>query len=223
MSDVETELHFLLSLMGESVMLDKEYIETLKEQSGMRFETVLAFVELPYWKPKVPQEIGTEPQPEPHQQPPQEAGAGADAGTTQTARQAPEPDSYPALFSWLSACGVTKIFEVKVNDDGPEAHTDAAIREALRGKGTEEDPARNFEVEIWDWKKFDMCAETVAYSAPDAREVHLYSRGNTAVLRGWACDSSLTKLDKLEKLHIDIYPQVRDSSIISASAYVLCC
>ncbi|KAK3291439.1 uncharacterized protein B0H64DRAFT_366705 [Chaetomium fimeti] len=200
--DAKSQRHFLLSLVGESVMLDKQYIETMAEQSGMKFETVLAFVELPYWKPKGPQQ--PEAQPEPSQQQSQD---GSNTGTGQTGRPGPQPDPYPALFTWLWSCGVTKIFEIKVDDDGPEAHTDAAIREALLGKGTVEDPTRNFEVEIWDWKKFDICAETVAYSAPHAREVHLYSHGNTAVLRGWACDSSFAKLTKLEKIHINIYPQ----------------
>ncbi|KLU84798.1 hypothetical protein MAPG_03834 [Magnaporthiopsis poae ATCC 64411] len=122
-ANAKSQRHFLLSLMGESVTLDKKYVETLEAQSGIELETILKFVELPYWKPKSLQ------QNEPRAYP---------------TRAGP----YPALFSWLSERRVNKIFEVKVDDDGPEPHTDAAILEALRGKGATGKPPRNFEVEI---------------------------------------------------------------------------
>ncbi|KAI0437936.1 hypothetical protein F4803DRAFT_536878 [Xylaria telfairii] len=195
--DARSQRQFLLSLLGESARIGKQYIETLVAQSGIKFETVLAFVELPYWNPESPQQAKL--------QAPQDLNTNTKGD--QNASVGPETDPYTALFAWLRSCGVKKIFRIVVDDDGPEAHTNAAIREALQGKGTAEDPTHDFEIDIWDWRKFDICAETVAVAAPGVREVHLYSHGNTAVLRGWACGLSFTKLEKLEKLFIDIYPQ----------------
>lgn len=50
-SNNEAEQHFRLNLIGESAILNKKYITTMREKSGMRFEAVLDFVKLPYWRP----------------------------------------------------------------------------------------------------------------------------------------------------------------------------
>lgn len=170
-------------------MLDKTYIETLIDQSGMRFETVLDFVKLPYWKP----EERKAKQKSIHQavqEPPEDQKRGDDQIVTV------EPDPYVTMFEWLWDSKVRKIFTVEVDDDGSEPHTNAAIRESLRGEDPETDPMRDFEIEVWKWKKFDICSETIATAAPNAREVWLYSHGNTAVLRGWACSSGLARLQE---------------------------
>ncbi|KAI1129289.1 hypothetical protein F5Y10DRAFT_157680 [Nemania abortiva] len=217
--DPQSEKRFYLTLAGESTVIDKHYITTMISQSGVDFETVLEFVKLPYWKSSHSSEgsvTSTTHENASTNRPPR----------VQIPRENPnsmngkeivkkfEPDPYKVLFEWLgtgSSNGknkVRKIFTIEVDDNGPEPHTNAAIREALRGKlkpdGTFD---RNFHVEVWNWKKFDICAETVAIAAPDAREVYLYSHGNTAVLSGWAWGSAIAKLKKLSKLFVKIVPK----------------
>ena len=68
-----------------------------------------------------------------------------------------------------------------VVDDGDLPHADAAIVEALYG----------FQVEEWDWKKMDLCADVIYESSPGVREVSLYSSGNNAILVGWASAEGL--------------------------------
>ncbi|KXH30267.1 hypothetical protein CSIM01_12622 [Colletotrichum simmondsii] len=190
------EQRFYLNLTGESVMLDKAYINTIKSQSGLRLETVLDFVKLPYWKPQdqVSRLSSANPRHGQHQN--HSPSEGKEVGEPDL----PILDPYGAIFDWLWGCKVRKIFTIDVDDDGPEPHTNASIRKAFRGEDDSTNPTRNFEVEIWKWKKFDICAETVATAAPTARHIHFYSRGNTAVLRGWA-------IKQLEKVNIEIYPE----------------
>jgi hypothetical protein len=157
-------------------------------QSGLEFETVLDFVKLPYWKPE-----SWKPPVDPHDIPPEEDDTEVKDSAPKTIQKF-DPDPYTSIFEWLWESNVNKIFTVEVNDDGPEPHTNAAIRECLRGDESERDPTRDFDVEVWKWKKFDICSETIVAAAPNAREIHLYSHGNTAVLRGWACSSGLPKL-----------------------------
>lgn len=40
---------FHLNLSSESSLLDEKYIATIRERSGMQFETVMDCVRLPYW------------------------------------------------------------------------------------------------------------------------------------------------------------------------------
>jgi len=89
------------------------------------------------------------------------------------------------VFQWLWDNGVRRIFKVIVIDDGEIPHSDQAIEDALKP----------FKIEIWDWKKIDICSETIVRAAEDcARIVYLYSSGNNAVLRGWSSESGLVKL-----------------------------
>ncbi|SPN98679.1 uncharacterized protein DNG_01723 [Cephalotrichum gorgonifer] len=217
--DLKAEKRFSLTLMDESVMLDKSYIETVRDLSGMKFETVLEFIRLPYWKP-----LGTPSGPRDTEErgnrapdPGSTANPGSvrrDGSEGRKVSQEAELDPYKTLFEWLwegSPDGknkVRKIFTVEVDDSGPEPHSNAAIREAMRGRADADgNLPRDFGVEVWKWKKFDICADTVATAVPDAHEVYLYSQGNTAVLRGWACDLALSRLKRLKKLIIEIYPK----------------
>lgn len=161
------------------MILEDGYIDTIKDHAGIRLESVLAFVKLPYWKPdgaglhRPKSRLGVP-----------EITADVDASEI-------KPDPYVSIFEWLKAdCGVRKIFTVDVKDDGPEPHTNAAIRRCLRG----------LNVDVLNWKKFDLCSDTVFVAAPTAREVHLYSRGNTAVLQAWACESGLARLTQASKI-----------------------
>ncbi|KAF9771633.1 hypothetical protein IL306_010721 [Fusarium sp. DS 682] len=106
--------------------------------------------------------------------------------------------------------GVHKIFTIEIDDDGEEPHTNAAIREALRGTSENGTQERDFGIEVWKWMKFDICSETIFIAAPRVKELHLFSSANTAVLRGWASDSGLPKLQELEKLTDDVFPTNED-------------
>jgi hypothetical protein len=91
------------------------------------------------------------------------------------------------VFNWLAKNGVKKIIRAIVLDDGDVAHSDEAIEECLTP----------FKIEVWDWKKPDICSETIYKAAPDVRVVHLYCTGNNAVLRSWSGDEGLAKLKKV--------------------------
>lgn len=93
-------------------------------------------------------------------------------------------NSYKILFDWLRKKDVRKILEIRVEDSGDIPVSDELIEDALQGFG----------LEIWDWKKKDLCSETIFRVAPDVREVFLYSSGNGAILRGWSCKDGLAKL-----------------------------
>ncbi|GLA08945.1 hypothetical protein AnigIFM60653_010744 [Aspergillus niger] len=56
-------------------------------------------------------------------------------------------------------------------------------------------------------EKFDIRTDTIVRVAPGAKEVHLYSHGNTAILRSWASKTGIARLEKLEPLFVDIYPK----------------
>ena len=188
-----TEKKLYFNLTGEdSVIIDGAYIQMITQKSGLRLETVLEFVRLPKWK--------------------------ADGAVIYRSKRkelaAPEatsppaefPDPYVGLFDWLwDECKVRKILTLEVDDMGSEPHTNRGIRASLRGPGME----RDFKIEVWKWKKFDMCVDTLVTVAPKVREVHLFSSGNTAVLRAWSARSGLGKLADLEKLFVEIYPTVR--------------
>ncbi|KAL2862236.1 uncharacterized protein BJX67DRAFT_310853 [Aspergillus lucknowensis] len=91
------------------------------------------------------------------------------------------------IFDWLRKRDVKKIIRVIVMDSGEVPHTDEAIVESLK----------DFEVEVWDWRKFDICSETIQLAAKDVRVLHLYSSGINAVLRGWSSEVGLVLLGKV--------------------------
>ena len=100
------------------------------------------------------------------------------------------------LFNFLRHKKVQRIIRVIVDDMSEPAHSDEAIEAALAG----------FKVEIWDWRKLDLCTETILAVAFDAEEVCLYWSGNNAVLRGWSEAGGLPLLRKLKKVHLHVEP-----------------
>ncbi|KAI8633882.1 hypothetical protein F5Y19DRAFT_462121 [Xylariaceae sp. FL1651] len=98
------------------------------------------------------------------------------------------------IFSWLRSKGVETILQVIVDDLGQQAHGDEAIEEATK----------DFGIEVWNWKKTDLCAEVIVTAAPGAKVVHLYWTGNNAVLRGWCDVGGLKKLQHLRALYIHV-------------------
>lgn len=94
---------------------------------------------------------------------------------------------------------VKRILRVIVDDLESPSHSDEAIEFALAGMN----------VEAWDWRRYDLCIETVFQVAPEVTELSLYWSGNKTVLCGWSetlC--GLPRLTKLRKLHV-WYAQVR--------------
>lgn len=83
-----------------------------------------------------------------------------------------------------------RILRVTAIDYGFPCHSDALIEEALEG----------FQVEIWDWKKVDLCTDVIANSTKVARHISLYSSGNNAVLLGWASPDGLKDRKKFPKV-----------------------
>jgi hypothetical protein len=193
------EKKLCLNLTGESVIIDNDYVDMITSKSGMRLETVLEFVRLPYWKPPNAERYRSKRAPN---------------SSDSAVALKKFPDPYIGIFDWLwDECNVRKIFCLEVDDGGPEPHTNRGIQRSLK---YDEDrvAVRDFEIEVWKWKKFDICVDMIATVAPKANEVHLFSSGNTAVLRGWSCRSGLAKLTELEKLVVVIQPKV--------STYLLC-
>ena len=96
------------------------------------------------------------------------------------------------MFEFLRNKGVKRIVRVVVADQEGIAHSDEAIERALIG----------FEVEIWDWQRFDICTETIAWAAPGVEQAHLYWSGNNAVLWGWSEKNVLDRMTRLKKVYL---------------------
>ena len=107
-------------------------------------------------------------------------------------------------FDWLHKdMGVEKILKVIV-DDMEKPHGDEAIEEAIGGTGTLK---HSFDVEILEWRKVDLCPETIRRAAPNVTELHLEWSGSNSVLRGWSDPDGLPKLEFLKQVHLT-YTQV---------------
>ncbi|KAG8677773.1 hypothetical protein FPOAC1_003801 [Fusarium poae] len=96
------------------------------------------------------------------------------------------------LFSWLRRKNVERILKVIVDDLEDPPHSDKAIEECLT----------NFHVEILDWRKVDICPETIFTACPNVRQLYLRWSGNRAVLRAWGELDGLARLANLEEVHI---------------------
>lgn len=92
--------------------------------------------------------------------------------------------------------GVRKIIELIVEDNQNLPHKDTVIAHL----GT-------FDVEIFNWKKLDLCTETIYQAAPNAKTIFLYSSGNNAVLRSWSAADGLANFKKV-CTHLRISPRV---------------
>jgi hypothetical protein len=90
------------------------------------------------------------------------------------------------IFQWLKENGVKKIIRVSVFDYGDHPHPDSAIEEDLK----------SLEVEIWDWKKVDLCSDVISNSSASIREISLYFSGNPAVLKGWGSAQGFADREK---------------------------
>ncbi|ROV88757.1 hypothetical protein VMCG_10053 [Cytospora schulzeri] len=107
-------------------------------------------------------------------------------------------DSAVICFDELARAGVRNILHLVVEDMKSPPHTDAAIERAIRGEDSRVPKNRRredgFEVEIWDWRKFDLDTDVIRFSAAKLTQVHLYWSGNQTVLKAWACNEGLPRL-----------------------------
>jgi hypothetical protein len=105
---------------------------------------------------------------------------------------------YEELFGWLRAKGVKRILKVCVDDSDDFPHRDTVIQRTLEA----------FQIEIWDWQKFDICIDTIYHASEDVQEVHLYSSGNLAVLQNWSSADGLGRLSNVRShllgLHVGL-------------------
>lgn len=100
------------------------------------------------------------------------------------------------LFKWLKdEKNVKTVLRVIVDDLQEPGHSDQAIEEAIDGLG----------VEIWDWRRTDLCSEVIFKAAPQVQVLYLYWSGNNSALREWSEREGLSKLTRLEKVHLNIH------------------
>lgn len=123
-----------------------------------------------------------------------------------------ERDAYGFLLSdWLRIeCGVKKIFEIYVEDSVEFPHSDTSIIRHLK----------DFDIEIWKWRKLDICTTTIAKAAPNVRKVYLACNSKQSVLKGWLCDAGLPQLKKVSSYSTNnasilVYRQQRRPRFIS--------
>ncbi|KAH8892618.1 subtilisin-like protein [Thozetella sp. PMI_491] len=92
---------------------------------------------------------------------------------------------FTILFNWLKKerlngarkeRRVKKILKVIVDDLQEPSHSDEAIEACLK----------DLDVEVWDWRRTDICSQVIKEASPNVRVVHLYWSGNNAVLQGWS-------------------------------------
>ncbi len=98
------------------------------------------------------------------------------------------------VFQWLRENNVKRILKIIVIDYEDPCHSDSVIEEALAG----------FQVEIWDWKRVDICTDVIANSSPAVRQVSLYSSCKKAVLMGWAGSDGLGDRRKFPMVSLSV-------------------
>ncbi|QYS95166.1 Subtilisin, putative [Trichoderma simmonsii] len=151
----------------------------------IRFESTLKYVALPMLSVELPKKPQFNPRRLSHEEP-------------------KSLTDLRAIFNWLRTNQVKKIMKITIIDNGEKSHSDTAIEEALNG----------FDVEVWDWKKMDLCSDVICTSSKLVREISLYSSGNAAVLMGWSHQQgfgSLEKFPKLRKINLYVRQNNEDS------------
>lgn len=103
------------------------------------------------------------------------------------------------VFKWLRKNHVERIIKVMVIDDEDPPHADSSIEEALK----------DFQVEIWDWKRLDLSTEVIYNSTKVVKEISLYSSGNNSVLMGWASQQGLPNDAKFPKVLGMLFPMIQ--------------
>ncbi|QYT03243.1 Peptidase_S8 domain-containing protein [Trichoderma simmonsii] len=122
-----------------------------------------------------------------------------------------ERNPHVAIFQWLKEKKVEKIFRVSVEDREQDQipHTDMAIHTWLAP----------FDIEIWDWRKYDISSETILKGAANTRELHLYWSGNVAVMQSWACKKGLARLKKVQSITIVLAEKSMETEEVCQAAF----
>lgn len=160
------------NLLAANRRLTPEMIK--KDYKFLNFEDILQYVALPNLLPNI--------------QTPSQTTSGKEK--KHKSEEGQTPTHYKEIFEWLRRRNVKEVLRIIVEDDLDNPHSDEVIVTAIKGLG----------VEVWDWKKYDICSETIREAAPDVQVVHLYTSGNNAVLRGWSDQDGLRRLTKVKKV-----------------------
>ncbi|TGJ87155.1 hypothetical protein E0Z10_g1618 [Xylaria hypoxylon] len=96
------------------------------------------------------------------------------------------------LFEWLKDKKVNNIVKVVVNDHKDPFHSDKAIIDALK----------QFNIEILDWSKPDLCPETIRAACNDVRELYLSWSGLNGMLLAWGGTDGLANLPNLTDVYL---------------------
>ena len=98
------------------------------------------------------------------------------------------------LFQWLKNKKVKNIIKVIVVDNHKKSpcHSDEAIVRALSP----------FKIEILDWRKPDLCPETIRKACEGVRELHLSWSGLNGMLLAWAGRDGLANLPCLSEIYL---------------------
>ena len=85
-------------------------------------------------------------------------------------------DEARQILRWLGKVkGVTKIFELRIDDSAGHPHSEEVIEDAIK----------DFDVEVLDWKRYDLSIDTILTAAPHVTKLKLYSSGNWAPIVHW--------------------------------------
>ncbi|XXH01492.1 hypothetical protein Hte_007852 [Hypoxylon texense] len=109
---------------------------------------------------------------------------------------------YFLIFWWLKhEARVSRVLRVVVEDmnlpnsmDFKTSHSDQAIVRCLEG----------LQVQVWNWKKWDISSDVIRQASPSVKEVYLYCSGTNAVLRSWSDSQGLVLLKNLETIHLKV-------------------
>ena len=97
------------------------------------------------------------------------------------------------IFKLLKEKGVRHIVKVIVFDSEAPPHSDESIERCFSGFKS---------IEILDWRKIDLCPQTICKACPDVVELHLWWSGNNAILVAWSAPGGLAKLPRLKEIHL---------------------
>ncbi|PNP56622.1 hypothetical protein THARTR1_03318 [Trichoderma harzianum] len=97
------------------------------------------------------------------------------------------------LFKLLRDKGVRHIVKVIVFDLEAPPHSDESIERCLTGFKS---------IEILDWRKVDLCPETIFKACHNVVELHLWWSGNNGILMAWSAPGGLAKFPRLKEIYI---------------------
>ena len=98
--------------------------------------------------------------------------------------QVKDREEVPLLLKWLRTKGVKTILKLIVPDCFWNPLHEDRVHECVNDFGIEE----------LDWRRLDLCIETIMELSPTLSVLHLYSSGNWASLSHWMSKDGLVNL-----------------------------